>query len=580
MLIYTFLPGKNNEAWRIKTAGKLIDLLCAALGGALCSAAFAPLNFAPASIIAFAVLMAVCYGETPQRAALYGWVWGFAWSLISFFWLREINFAVPFLLAPVLGIFAAVWAFFIPLFTGFMTVPNNVVKDGFEAVKSYRCGNFAAVSGAAACAAGYVLIFEYSRSMMLPWNYLSSSLWRTPELLGILPFTGSWPVSFVIAMSGISLGLAAVQKRRMPFVFSVILMTALFAAGALFRPHFKPGREVKTGLVQGDISQRRDADDRRAQEALDVYLHLTGLLAAGHPEAEVILWPETAVPYPFFAAGEVSSQYRRGVAELLKKGRFSMIIGTLDFVLSPGRRSVKGMTNSALLILPGGRVSGKFDKVHRVPFGEYIPFRKYLPQCLVNLIDMNRDLIPGGSFTPLAFAPDGRAGMMICFEDVFPYVPAQEVKRGANILFTITNDAWYPHSCEPEQHLANSVFRAIENNLYFVRAGNNSGSCVISPYGKIVQTLDVPGEGRAEIRRGCSAGVLSAYLPEEHMPTFYARHGDYIMLVFGGIFAAALLTVFCKWLELRRSQGAIMEKHRKNSAENGTVKTDVPAGKR
>jgi len=225
-----------------------------------------------------------------------------------------------------------------------------------------------------------------------------------------------------------------------------------------------------------------------------------------------------------------------------------LLLGTLEYDAST---APPGTLNSAVLVdgrdmLRDGYL-GQYDKVHPVPFGEFVPLRRYLPQWIIRLIDMNRDLTPGRSLSPLAINSQVRLGVNICFEDVFAYIAREEYLRGANLLAVITNDAWYPTSSEPEQHLAHALFRAVETNLPMVRCGNDSATCVIAPTGRIVWSLSEAkrfGDGKA-FRRGAGSATVAIAVPrrEQWKMTFYTRCGDWFAR--GCVGVVLLLSLVC-----------------------------------
>jgi apolipoprotein N-acyltransferase len=301
-------------------------------------------------------------------------------------------------------------------------------------------------------------------------------------------------------------------------------------------------------LIQGDISQRRNASNDQALEALDVYLQLSEEIVAQRPD--IIIWPETAVPYPYRGYNNLCRDFRSRLTDFIKRNQTPMLIGTIDFETAADR-NLPLTFNSAFLFDSNGRFADKFDKVQRVPFGEFIPFRKYLPAAMVKLIDMNRDLTPGKSYSPLQILPGVNAGINICFEDTFPYIATNEAKRGANLLLVITNDAWYPTSCEPEQHLANSVFRSVETRLPMLRCGNNSASCLIMPSGVIVNSVLKKLDSKTGkqipdlLQRGRAAGIIKTLVPVKPQPTFYTLYGD-VFLYFCMLltFAASMVSLW------------------------------------
>lgn len=147
---------------------------------------------------------------------------------------------------------------------------------------------------------------------------------------------------------------------------------------------------------------------------------------------------------------------------------------------------------------------------------------------------MNRDLAPGTNFNPVPLGENVRAGVAICYEGIFSYLTRAFALRGANVLVVLSNDAWYPTSSEPEQHLANAVTRAVETGLTMVRCGNNGGSLVVLPTGEITQVLEVPGaEKRLELRRGRGILPVRIHVPEQPEKTVFVRFGEWFVLLLG-----------------------------------------------
>ncbi len=518
-------------------------LAAAAAGGVIFAAALPPVNFAIGGGLTLTVLLLAIRDLGTLRAMLCGWVWGLAWSIPAFFWLREIHPAVPWLIAPVLSLWPMVWAGSVPWLKRALLTPPEVRFEGSDAVAEYlrRQVSGGRLLGFAAVLCAWWTVLEFSRSAMLPWNNLAAVMWKYPIFLSPAEFAGQFGLTFIIAMVNTVIFLYIRTGRR--YFLLVIALLALVppASGFLRLSHDRgPAVKVRIGAVQGDISQRRNADNAQAQEALDIYLKLTDrMLSQAEIKPDVTVWPETAVPYPFRGAGPVCRRYRMEVLNLLRKYKTPFLIGTIDFAVTPERR-LRGITNSALLVT-GEAPPVRYDKIHRVPFGEYIPFRSFLPQSFISLIDMNRDLVPGQDFSPVEIAPGVRAGVAICFESVFAYVAREEARRGANMLLVISNDAWYPASCEPEQHLANAVMRSVETGLNSVRCGNNGGTLVISPEGRISQVLPTPGKGVMELRRGRSAGIFELTVPAVPRMTFYTRYGEWFVVLCSAVSAAGAL---------------------------------------
>jgi apolipoprotein N-acyltransferase len=291
--------------------------------------------------------------------------------------------------------------------------------------------------------------------------------------------------------------------------------------------------------VQGDIPMCRAWTQDQFLEALDTYVGLT-LRLASTADPDLVVWPECAVPaaigYPPF---------RAAFEDLLERLDCAILIGALDTRLAPGARRVGNRWqpppmdfNSAMLFDADGSLRDRYDKIHLVPFGEFTPFSNYLP-WLVKWIGMGRDLTPGTEYTIFPLPKGARAGVNICFEDAFASISRTFARRGANLLMTITNDAWYAESAGARQHLIHAVFRAVECGLPLFRSGNNSGTCLILPDGTVTDVLRDPETGSPFVR---GARVYDIPFPLRPTPTFYVRRGDLFaglcVVIAAGIVAA------------------------------------------
>jgi len=169
--------------------------------------------------------------------------------------------------------------------------------------------------------------------------------------------------------------------------------------------------------------------------------------------------------------------------------------------------------NSAYLIAPDGAVHGRYDKVHLVPFGEYVPLKRWLPflgKLVAQVGDFTRGRI--GATVSVKEAP---MGVLICYESIFPYISRAAVLNGAELLVNITNDAWYGRSSAPYQHFSLAVFRAVENRRGLVRAANTGISGFIDPVGRVLTATELFEDDTA-VRP----------LPLIRQTTIYSRHGD------------------------------------------------------
>jgi apolipoprotein N-acyltransferase len=192
-----------------------------------------------------------------------------------------------------------------------------------------------------------------------------------------------------------------------------------------------------------------------------------------------------------------------------------------------------------------------------VPFGEFTPFERLFP-WLTDIIGMGRSLTAGREFTVFELPRGARAGVNICYEDIFPEISRQFVRRGANVLMTLTNDAWYAESAGSRQHLIHAVFRATENRRPLLRAGNNSDTCLILPDGRIVGLLYDLDTGSRFVR---AARCYDVPVWQKQELTFYTRYGD--VFAYGCALAMLLTWVFL-------AQRCLIEKRRRLLAITGS----------
>ncbi len=528
-----------NEAWRISWKRKFCRLLLAVAGGLLYAASLPPLGWRFCAWGAVAPLAYLLYEDKPWRGAWHGFVFALAWTLPGYWFLREIEAPVPFAIAVAVSCWYGVFGWCFSALRDAALYPAKLRHATYEEKRLYRLKELPFwrqlwyVVGFAAL----YTVLEWTRSRLFPWNDLAATQYRNLALIQLAAVTGSYGVTFCIAAVGAALFGGIAFPRGWKIAVAVIAAVGLITIGGAVRiSTAKPesGTPLKLLLIQGDLSQRRNPKPGSTEEALVVYHTLTRQALQKHPDAELILWPECAIPIVYDSTQDRTQELDtlNGVYQLsMRQYSTPMLIGALDVRKDLSQLDDVSVTNSALL-LKRGNVLARYDKCHRVPFGEYVPFRAILPQNVIDAIDMGRDLLPGTSHDPIVLTDALRPGMMICFESVFGYIARKTVQRGANFLVVLSNDAWYPTSSEPEQHLANATLRAVESGVPMVRCGNNGGSLVVTKYGKIENVLTVPGNGRPELRRGRGFALVELNVADRPAKTFYLRFGEWLIALF------------------------------------------------
>ncbi len=551
------LPG--NESGKISLRIKLLRLLIAIGSGVLLAMAFPPLNLSALAFVAFVPNMILAMSYIRKRELfLLGYLQGVFWGLFSFWWLREINYAIPFMLSAILGLWFGVFMLFVRLAHRGIWLSMDAELAPYEERKKYILSWYRELFFAIVTASFFPCL-EYIRIQMFPWNFIGVSQYKALPLIQIAEYTGIYGITYLIMLVNAVFASTIIQVRssinngKRCNLYAAMIVMVILGNVILFgtlRMRMKnivnqlDCQTVNFGVVQGDISQRRHADQRMAEEALVTYAELSKKLLNEHPEVDIVIWPETAVPYPYFGAHDVSKKYRYQLSELITRYRKKFLIGSLDFYFNRATKEYE-LTNAALLFDIYGRNVSKYEKIHRVPFGEFIPFRKFLPDWVIKTIDMGRDLRAGTVYDPMQLRDNVRAGMAVCYESIFASLCRRERQLGANIFLAISNDAWYPTSSEPEQHIANAVFRMVENGISALRIGNNGGTVLINYNGEIVKSL-LP----SPIDRGQAYGVISAEVPKKTAEmTFYTKFGDVFL---GILFIISLIGIgFCSHKELK-----------------------------
>ncbi|MDD3089529.1 MAG: apolipoprotein N-acyltransferase [Candidatus Omnitrophica bacterium] len=382
------------------------------------------------------------------------------------------------------------------------------------------------------------VLLEYIRGHLFtgfPWCLLGYSQYRTLALIQIADVTGPYGVSFLLA--AFNTGLAAVflrERRKIHYLMTASILSVIAIMYGTGRIDKLPEwGSLRPAVVQPNIPQEEKWDPFYAASILETYEAMTLQAAAGKPD--IIIWPEAAYPY----LAEEGEYPAPEVSDIALRAKTPLLAGIVD--TSGGKNY-----NSAYLFDAEGRVVERYAKMHLVPWGEYIPYE--------DRIAWVRDLIdkPIGSFVggrtaellPLTVArsyasADGslkkdtffyKLGVLICFEDVFPYISRQFVAGGASFLVNITNDGWFGDTGAGRQHLMASVFRAVENKVPVVRAANTGVSCFISPIGEIISRVENE-YGKDTFVKGIDTADIKIYRGR----TLYTKHGDQFVLFSGGM---------------------------------------------
>ena len=369
---------------------------------------------------------------------------------------------------------------------------------------------------------------EYLRTYLFtghPWALLGYTQYKNISIIQLSDITGVYGISFILALFS-AIVYEFIRRYRhknsFPLREALLLLAAMLiplSYGSIKISNYKePERVLTAALIQGNIEQGVKWSEEYKEKTVDIYRTLS---EKAHEEAgklDIIVWPETAVPFYYQQTGSLT----RKVRAISKDLDAPILFGSPAYKYENKK---VGYLNSAFLIAPtvdkkNIETMGRYDKYHLVPFGEYVPFAKYL--FFINKITAGiGDFVPGKGVMTLDMPGRGPSGPhvsygpLICYEGIFPDLVRRFVKQGARVLVNITNDAWYGESSAPYQHLSAIVFRSVENGVYMLRAANTGVTAIIDPLGRL--------EGETGI---FEEAFLTGKIGLADKKTFYTSYGD------------------------------------------------------
>ena len=380
-----------------------------------------------------------------------------------------------------------------------------------------------------------------------PWNLLGIAQVDNVALCRITGWTGVYGISLEIALVNVALAAAFLvpREKRGAMLAAALAAAAVLQAGRLVEaPPAKANRAAL--LVQQNISVSADwTRPAYLQQTLNELTELSVKSVAGSPmKIDLVVWPES--PAPFFTN---DPRFREAVSAMARDTRSWTVagsigtgsIGTSSPAVAVGQPSP--VFNSAAWIGPSGEWTARYDKIHLVPFGEYLPFPS-LFSFAGGLTKEVGEFQRGTSREPLN-GGDERLGVFICYESIFPDEVRQFADQGAQVFVNISNDGWYGESGAYAQHLNQTRMRAIENNRWLLSATDTGVTASIDPWGRVV----------ARIPRKERTALVAPYALTS-VTTFYTRHGDWFAYACAIISIGALLTRLTFWKNRKKADAS------------------------
>jgi apolipoprotein N-acyltransferase len=493
------------------------------VAGAVSVLALAPFNAWPVMFVTFPMIVWTIDGAANGRhgsalnAAIAGWWFGFGYFVAGLYWIGYA-FLVD---AKTFGWLLPIAVSGLPAYLAVYTAL------GFAAARLLWTRGPARILALAVT----LTAAEWLRGHLLtgfPWNAYGYALTEPLALAQSVALVGVWGLTFLAVAIFASPAVLADEKNDTPYpwrapVIALCVLAAMSGYGAM-RLVLTPTsyvKNVKLRIMQPNLQQ----DDKFNYSAKDAvmarYLRLsdraTGPQSSGIRDVTHLIWPESA--FPFFLTREPDAM--KQIADLLAPGAV-LITGAVRAPSTPPGERISRAYNSVYVIDHDGSIDGIYDKVHLVPFGEYLPFQSLLESIgLEQLTKVRGGFIAGDRRRAMSVPGAPKMLPLICYEAIFPGQAIPPHERPGWIV-NVTNDAWFGISTGPYQHFQQARVLAIAEGLPLVRAANDGVSAVVDPVGRVIHSLPLGAEG-----------VLDSSLPRPIAPTIYARFGDIASLLFG-----------------------------------------------
>ena len=433
------------------------------------------------------------------QAFLLGWVCGTVVYLGSCYWVFSVMHYYG-------GLSRAVSAVLLLLFSLYVGLHQAV----FAALVAWAARARAGYSRRALFLAPFLWVaVELLRTYLVgfPWDLLGTTQVANTALSRIATLTGVYGLSFEIALVNAAFAAAfLVRPPRRRLMLAATMATAVFLQLTQYIELDRLPVDSHALLVQQNVPIR---ESWQSAEYIGLLQSLDAIstIPPGSAKVNLVVWPES--PAPFFLNDD---RFVSTISAIARRTNDFVVAGSLGVRPAAGGENL--LYNSAALVNPQGQIAARYDKVHLVPFGEYIPLQRLLSfaQSLTREVGT---FARGSDRWPLD-AGAAKLGVFICYESVFPGEVRQFADHGAQVFVNISNDGWFGNSGAPEQHLNVARMRAIENERWLLRATNTGITASIDPFGRVV----------AQAPTGTRTTLLAPYSLRAET-TFYTRYGDW-----------------------------------------------------
>jgi len=474
------------------------------------------------SFLAWVALIPVLYaveGKSVYRTFLLGWLFGFFFYTGLMYWIVVVTTTYGKLIYP-LGILVML------LLVGYLSIYFGLAFAISKFIEEKTTFKLSIILPFIWITMEYLRTFLFSG---FPWENLGYSQYRVLSLIQFADISGVYGISFLIVFVNTTLYLLlrSISDRKIPckeIIVAILIVIVIFFYGRWRITQIKEitasSASIKAGLIQGNIDQGIKWNRAYRKQAITTHQQLS--MRALQEEARLIIWPESSTP--FYFQSELDYQHR--IFEIINDKDTYLLLGSPSYDLQDG--GVRYF-NSAFLLSPSNRVIGRYDKIHLVPYGEYVPLKRFFP--FIHKMVEGIGSFYSGKDMSLLNLPEAPFSVLICYEVIFPDLTRRFVKKGAQFLVNITNDAWFGKTSAPYQHLSMTVFRAVENRRFIARAANTGISAFIDATGEIKSSSPLFTET-----------LLTGKIRLLNIQTFYTKYGD-VFVQLSTLFSIALLSL-------------------------------------
>jgi apolipoprotein N-acyltransferase len=499
----------------------LKEIFLALSSGILTALSFPKFSLSFLIWISFIPLFFILYKKNLKKAFFIGFIAGFSYYALLIYWIPSVpahygnvpyvlSFLIFILFVSILALFWSAFSWVFAFFSsfspklGFILVP--FIWISLEYILTYFLTGF-------------------------PWCLIGYAQYKNLYLIQIASITGVYGISFIILLFNSLFVLSIKEKKRNPFIITVIIIVIAYLYGFFtLKNSFEKKDLIRAGVIQGNVPSEINWQELTTKEILNLFHeHLELTEKASSKGAELIIWPEFTVPFCLSCPEPIQIYFKENLIKLCKKEKIHVLIGSIELKEQNGNTDYY---NSALLLSDKGILS-QYAKIHLVPFGEYVPFKKIL-FFVEKISHAIGELAPGRSINLHEFN-SYKFASPICYEIIFPNLVRKFVKKGANFLVTITNDGWYGRSSAPYQHFSMAVLRAVENRRYLVRSATTGVSGIIDPYGRIIKKSEL-----------MTKTFLVTDIYALNKKTFYTLYGDRFAFICMGITISLLIGILFK----------------------------------